>query len=257
MGRIVIACYRPKPGQAEALHALACTHHLRLYEQGLATRRRPIAMVARDGTLLEVFEWKSQRAIDEAHHNPAVLQMWSEYAAVCDYVPVGQIAGAAELFAGFEPFPGELQRSPLANVFAHVQVDEKLGTSGRVTEADLAGIAAQGYRHVINLLPNENPHALQGEAEIVAQLGMSYRHLPVDFTAPREQDLAAFASAMGEVSGDKLWVHCAANLRVTAFVALHGLQHRGWSAARARELIGEVWQPDPTWQAFLQANGLA
>lgn len=90
MPRTVIVGYRPKPGKQAALDALMCTHFARLYEQGLVTRRRPIMMRARDGTVLEVFEWKFERAIDEAHANPAVLAMWGEYAEVCDYVPVGE-----------------------------------------------------------------------------------------------------------------------------------------------------------------------
>ena len=44
-------------------------------------------MEAEDGTIVEVFEWKSKQAIDAAHTNPRVLEMWEEYAAVCDYVP--------------------------------------------------------------------------------------------------------------------------------------------------------------------------
>jgi len=52
---------------------------------------------------VEVFEWISEEAIQNAHKNPAVLQMWGEYAEVCDYVPVGSLAEAGNLFSGFEP----------------------------------------------------------------------------------------------------------------------------------------------------------
>jgi uncharacterized protein (TIGR01244 family) len=254
-GRIVIACYRPKAGKLEALHALAATHHLRLYEQGLVTRRAPIVMGARDGTLLEVFEWKSQRAIDEAHHNSAVLQMWNEYAPVCDYIPVGQLAEAAELFSGFSALPIEVQRSPFAKVRNHVQVDAKLATSGMVTSDDLSRIAAAGYTHVVNLLPDDSQHALSGEAATVKKLGLRYTHIPVAFDAPQRAELKAFEKALGD-GANKTWVHCAANMRVTAFTALCGVRTRGWSEDRARELIGEVWTPDATWKTFLAEHGL-
>ena len=39
MGRTVIACYRPKPGQDAALHALARTHVPTLRSIGLVTDR--------------------------------------------------------------------------------------------------------------------------------------------------------------------------------------------------------------------------
>lgn len=103
MGRIVIACYKPKPGKNEELKALMKTHLPRLKQENLVTDRESIMMEAGDGTIIEVFEWVSDEAIKNAHTNPAVLQMWDEYAGVCDYVPIGNVAEAANLFSGFEP----------------------------------------------------------------------------------------------------------------------------------------------------------
>ena len=103
MERLVIAAYRPKPGKTDALRALMHTHVNRLRAQGLVSSRQPILMEAKDGTFVEVFGWKSSEAIEAAHHNPAVLAMWSEYAAVCDYVPVASVPEAQQLFSQFTP----------------------------------------------------------------------------------------------------------------------------------------------------------
>ena len=103
MERIVIACYRPKAGQAAALRELMKTHVPRLHNEGLVTDRLPILMQAQDGTILEVFGWKSQAAIDAAHTNPAVLAMWQEFATVCDYVSASSVAEIGELFSQFTP----------------------------------------------------------------------------------------------------------------------------------------------------------
>jgi hypothetical protein len=103
MGRIVIACYRPKPGRQEALRALVAGHVAALRSLGLVTDRVPIVMEAKDGTVLEVFEWASPEAIQAAHAHPTVLKMWEEYAAVCDYVPIGQVPEAAQMFSEFAP----------------------------------------------------------------------------------------------------------------------------------------------------------
>jgi protein tyrosine phosphatase (PTP) superfamily phosphohydrolase (DUF442 family) len=257
MPRTVIVGYRPKPGQHAALDALMCTHFARLYEQGLVTRRRPILMRARDGTVIEVFEWKSQRAIDEAHANAAVLAMWGEYAAVCDYVPVGSVAEAAELFSGFASFEHEVVVPKLSRVINHVQVDARIATSGALSEQAIADIAEAQYRHVIDLLPADNRFALAGEGAIVERHGLAYRHIPIDFGAPSSTDFEKFAQAMQSAAAEKVWVHCAANFRVTAFVALYGHRHLGWTVERARDLIAEIWQPDATWRAFLDRHGLA
>jgi hypothetical protein len=103
VGRLVIACYRPKAGCESALDALMVTHVDRLRAAGLVTDRESVLMRAADGTVVEVFEWRSTEAIEAAHSHPAVLAMWEEYAAVCEYVPIAEVPEAAELFSGFAP----------------------------------------------------------------------------------------------------------------------------------------------------------
>ena len=103
MGRIVIVGYKPKAGKNEALKTLMRTHLPRLKNEGLVTDRESIMMEATDGTIIEVFEWLSDEAIRNAHTNPAVQQMWAEYAEVCDYVPVGSLPEMGNLFSEFTP----------------------------------------------------------------------------------------------------------------------------------------------------------
>ena len=103
MGRIVIVGYKPKPGKADQLRALAREHVGILRREGLVTDRAPIVMEAKDGTVIEVFEWESKEAIDSAHTNPRVLELWQRYAEVCEYVPVGTVEEAGHLFAEFTP----------------------------------------------------------------------------------------------------------------------------------------------------------
>lgn len=103
MGHVVIACYKPKAGCQGALRDLMRTHVERLRAEDLATDREPILMQATDGTYIEVFEWCSEHAMQRAHSNLAVQAMWSEYAEVCDYVPLSTISEATQLFSGFAP----------------------------------------------------------------------------------------------------------------------------------------------------------
>lgn len=114
MGRVVISCYRPKPGKDKALRALIVDHVPTLLRIGLVTERAPILMEAKDGTLIEVFEWASPEAIQAAHTHPAVLRMWEEYGKVCDSIPVAQVNEAAQPFSEFTPFtaPSPRPRRP-------------------------------------------------------------------------------------------------------------------------------------------------
>jgi hypothetical protein len=103
MGKFVIACYHPKPGKDEELLALTREHVPILRDEGLVTERPAYAMRAKDGTVVEVFEWKSDEAIESAHTNPEVIKLWERYAAACDYVSLSSLAEAKDMFAGFEP----------------------------------------------------------------------------------------------------------------------------------------------------------
>ena len=102
-GVIVIVAYRPKPGKDTELIDLVRSRVPTLRKEGLATDRAPVIMRARDGTIIEVSEWKSHEAIDAAHKNPNVLAMWNKFFAICDCVPLNTLAEAKEMFAGFEP----------------------------------------------------------------------------------------------------------------------------------------------------------
>jgi quinol monooxygenase YgiN len=102
-GVCVIVAYRPKAGRGEELLQLVRERVPTLAREGLVTSRTPTIMRARDGTIIEVSEWKSREAIDAAHRNPNVLKMWEKFFALCDCIPLKNLAEAEEMFAGFEP----------------------------------------------------------------------------------------------------------------------------------------------------------
>jgi quinol monooxygenase YgiN len=102
-GIVVIVAYRPKPGQEKALLEIVHSRVPTLRQEGLVTDRTPVIMRAKDGTIIEVSEWKSHQAIEEAHQNPRVLAMWDKFFAVCDCVPLKTVPEAETMFAGFEP----------------------------------------------------------------------------------------------------------------------------------------------------------
>ena len=102
-GVIVIVAYRPKPGKETKLLELVRNRVPTLRREDLVTDREPTIMRARDGTIIEVSEWKSDEAINAAHKNPNVLAMWEKFFAICDCVPFRTLAEAEEMFPNFEP----------------------------------------------------------------------------------------------------------------------------------------------------------
>lgn len=101
MGDMVIVAYRPKHGCEQALLDLLRNHVPFLRGLGLATDREPILMRAKDGLLVEVFEWQKD-AIEKAHNMPAVQELWAKYEEVCDYIPLSQLPETQEMFAEFK-----------------------------------------------------------------------------------------------------------------------------------------------------------
>jgi hypothetical protein len=102
MGSISVACYKPRPGHEAALLELVRTHLPPLRQQGLVTDREPIAMRTADGTIVEVFEWVSQAAIESAHKNPVVLDLWKRFEAVCTYETPANLKEFQNMFGHFE-----------------------------------------------------------------------------------------------------------------------------------------------------------
>jgi uncharacterized protein (TIGR01244 family) len=140
----------------------------------------------------------------------------------------------------------------LATIYRHRAVDERLATSGQPTVAQLAAIAEAGFNTVINLALHDDPrYSLPDEPGTVQALGMAYVHIPVQFGAPTRADLQAFCDAMDAHRGERLWVHCAANLRVSAFLGLYRVLRQGAERESAFDLMRGLWQPDAVWSAFI------
>jgi len=102
MGRFVIVAYTPKPGKDQQLLAVVKKHLRVLHAEQLVTDRPGYVMRAGDGTIVEVFEWRSAEAIAQAHANPAVQALWQEFGAACDYTPLAKLKESSQMFAEFD-----------------------------------------------------------------------------------------------------------------------------------------------------------
>jgi len=137
-------------------------------------------------------------------------------------------------------------------IYNYRPVDDLLATSGQPTEGQLAAVARDGFAVVINLALHDDPrYSLPDEAGTVKSFGMEYVHIPVQFSAPTEADAEAFFAAMEQHQGKKVFMHCAANMRVSAFVGLYRVLRQGWQREEAFELMSTVWQPNEVWSAFI------
>ena len=144
--------------------------------------------------------------------------------------------------------------SPLANIYNMLSLTDELGTSGQPTSAQLAAIKEAGYEVVINLATGTTPRDLPNEADVVATQGMEYIHIPVVWDNPTEADLARFFEVMDATQDKKRFVHCIANMRVSAFMFLYRVLRQGMPLEEARATMSQIWQPNPIWQKFIEAE---
>ena len=133
-----------------------------------------------------------------------------------------------------------------------VEVSDHLATAGQPSEAQLRDVADAGFEVVVNLGLLDPRYCLADEAASIAALGLAYQHIPVDFNAPQPADLHRFLDAMDAAQDKKVFVHCAANYRVSSLVALYGESRLGWSPEEGDAHIRRVWEPNETWTQFIR-----
>ena len=133
-----------------------------------------------------------------------------------------------------------------------IRVTPDLATAGQPSEQQLREVAEEGFGVVVNLGLLDPSYCLPDEAGLVRSLGLEYHHIPVNFQAPRREDLYHFFDLMDTLAGKKVFVHCLFNKRVSAFLSLYGQAKLGWPPEKADSLIAQVWQPDEVWAPFIQ-----
>lgn len=148
-----------------------------------------------------------------------------------------------------------MSENDLAQIPHWLRLDERLTTSGQPSEEDLATLARDGVRCVVNLGLHSHPQALADERASVEALGMVYVHIPVAFDRPTEDDFAAFGAAMAAHANARLHVHCIMNKRVSAFLYRYRRDALGMDEAMARADMQRIWTPDGVWADVIAPRG--
>jgi protein tyrosine phosphatase (PTP) superfamily phosphohydrolase (DUF442 family) len=131
------------------------------------------------------------------------------------------------------------------------QVFEWLWSSGQLSQRDVAALPALGIEAVINLALPTSSNALAGEAELITRQGIAYVQIPVLWEKPEQYQLRQFFGALNAFKDRNVWVHCAKNMRVSAFIYLYRRICLGEEQEAALHPMREVWEPTETWQAFI------
>jgi len=143
-------------------------------------------------------------------------------------------------------------RQLLAGIYNFKLIDNRIGTGGQPSEGQFEAIRDAGFEAVLNLALPTSDNAIPHEGQVVTSLGMSYFHIPVNFQNPTAEDFQIFCSIMKSFARRSIFVHCAANMRVSAFVFLYRVRMENIPVAIAETDLKAIWEPDEIWSQFIQ-----
>lgn len=140
----------------------------------------------------------------------------------------------------------------IQNIYNFLKLSNSIATSGQPTAEQFSAIKAAGYQVVVNLALPESTNALPDEKNIVEAQGMQYIHIPVIWEKPTIEDVKDFFSIMKANADKTLFIHCAANMRVSAFMYLYRRIHQHISEEEAKQNLHQIWVPNEVWQEFIK-----
>ncbi len=142
----------------------------------------------------------------------------------------------------------------MKKILNYVKINELISTSGQPKIEELELIANEGFEVVINLAVNTTSNALENEDKIVSSLNMTYIHIPVDFENPKISDLKLFLNILQALGANKVWIHCAKNYRVSAFMYVYHKYILHTPFEQIDLSIFDIWQPSLVWQELMKVQ---
>jgi protein tyrosine phosphatase (PTP) superfamily phosphohydrolase (DUF442 family) len=140
----------------------------------------------------------------------------------------------------------------IEDIYNYIKISDLIATSGQPTIQEFSAIQEAGYQIVVNLALPESTNALPEEKQIVESQGMQYIHIPVVWEKPTIENLNEFFSVMQANTDKKVFVHCVANKRVSAFIYLYCRLHEQMSEEDAKKELEKIWVPNEIWQSFME-----
>ena len=139
-------------------------------------------------------------------------------------------------------------------IYHFLRLTNSLSTSGMPTAEQISDAPNHGVNLVINLAPHEVSDSIPNEAELIHSLGMEYINIPINWGTPTKDGLDKFMDAMDAHKDKNIHVHCEANFRASAFVAMYRILRLGWQEEKAFEIMHQIWDEDayPVWKLFIE-----
>jgi len=137
------------------------------------------------------------------------------------------------------------------NILNYYPISPLLATSGQPTPTQFQQIAQTGYQVVINLALTTSSNAIEHEDTVVLANNMQYVHVPVSWEQPRVHDFLLIVQILTQLTHQKVWIHCAKNMRVSCFMYLYQKHVLNYAESQARYPMSVIWQPQDAWMQLI------
>ena len=142
----------------------------------------------------------------------------------------------------------------MQKILNYIKINELIATSGQPKVEQFEIIANEGFEVVINLAVYKTSNSIENENKIVTDLNMSYFHIPVNFENPTLSDLKLFLNVLQSLGANKVWIHCAKNYRVSAFMYVYHKYILKTPFEQIDLSIFEKWNPSTKWQEIMKVE---
>jgi protein tyrosine phosphatase (PTP) superfamily phosphohydrolase (DUF442 family) len=142
------------------------------------------------------------------------------------------------------------KEATLADLENYQENTIKMVSSGLPTEQHFEKLKEMGVAHVIDLIPGDR----DDEASLMKKLALNYHNIQVEWKNPTLDNFNEYASKMKQFSEKegKILTHCRLNWRGAVFTYLYRVTHLNEEEAIAKAEMLKIWQPDETWQKFIE-----
>jgi len=142
----------------------------------------------------------------------------------------------------------------MEEILNYIKINELISTSGQPSVEQFKEIAQNDFEVVINLALHDASNAIENEDKIVTDLEMAYFHIPVDFNNPKPSDVKLFLNTLQALGANKVWVHCALNYRVSAFMYIYHKYVLQTAFDDIDISLFQEWLPNMKWQEIIKIS---
>jgi uncharacterized protein (TIGR01244 family) len=132
------------------------------------------------------------------------------------------------------------------------RVNDQVATGAQPTPTQIASLAQEGFRSIVNL---REPSEFDANAEEAAakELGLRYISIPVKTAEPRVEQLQEFLRATNDPGNYPVFLHCGSGNRAGAFWMVRRVVVDRWTVEDAEKEAVQIGMKSPNLREFALA----